>query len=90
MYLFKRLTLPAIILALAWGFWTSEDFLRLSAGVAFFMFGMLSLEKGFQAFTGGVLEKVLAASTGTRLRSMGFGLVTTALMQSSSLVSLIT
>jgi phosphate:Na+ symporter len=82
--------LPTIVLLLSWGFWNSDDFLQLSAGVALFMFGMLSLEQGFQAFTGGVLERVLAASTGTRLRSMGFGLVTTALMQSSSLVSLIT
>ena len=90
MNLVRRLTLPAVILILAWGFWMNEDFLQLSAGIALFMFGMLSLEQGFQAFTGGVLEKVLAASTGTRARSMGFGLVATALMQSSSLVSLIT
>lgn len=86
----RKLTLPTIIVILGWGFWMNDDFLRLAAGVALFMFGMLLLEKGFQAFTGGILERVLEASTGTRLRSMGFGLVTTALMQSSSLVSLIT
>ena len=79
-----------MIVILAWGFWMSDDFLRLSAGVALFMFGMLSLEQGFQAFTGGVLERVLETTTDTRLKSMGFGLVTTAMMQSSSLVSLIT
>ena len=90
MALLRRLTLPAIIAILAWGFWMNDDFLRLSAGVALFMFGMLSLEQGFQAFTGGVLERVLESSTRTRARSMGFGLVATAVMQSSSLVSLIT
>jgi len=88
--MFRKFSLPVTAILLAWGFWLSDDFLRLSAGVALFMFGMLSLEQGFQAFTGGVLERVLAAATGTRLKSMGFGLVTTALMQSSSLVSLIT
>ena len=90
MALLRRLTLPTIIGILAWGFWMDDDFLRLSAGVALFMFGMLSLEQGFQAFTGGVLERVLESSTRTRIRSMGFGLVATALMQSSSLVTLIT
>jgi phosphate:Na+ symporter len=78
-----------IFAVLAWGFWHSEDFLRLSAGVALFMFGMLSLENGFQTFSGGVLERVLDAGTRTRARSIGFGFLATALMQSSSLVSLI-
>lgn len=86
----RKLYLPVVSVLLVWGFWLSDDFLRLSAGVALFMFGMLSLERGFQAFTGGILESVLASATGSRARSMGFGLVATALMQSSSLVSLIT
>ncbi len=88
--MFRKLYLPVIAVVLAWGFWHSDDFLRLSAGVALFMFGMLHLEQGFQAFTGGILERVLETATGSRARSMGFGLVATALMQSSSLVSLIT
>jgi phosphate:Na+ symporter len=88
--MFRKLYLPVVSVLLAWGFWLSDDFLRLSAGISLFMFGMLSLERGFQAFTGGILERVLAAATGSRARSMGFGLLTTALMQSSSLVSLIT
>jgi phosphate:Na+ symporter len=86
----KNFILIGITIVLAWGFWQSEDFMQLAAGVALFMFGMLALEQGFQAFTGGVLEKVLGAATKTRLRSLSFGLVATALMQSSSLVSLIT
>jgi phosphate:Na+ symporter len=86
----KNFILIGITLVLGWGFWQSEDFMQLAAGVALFMFGMLALEQGFQAFTGGVLESVLGAATRTRARSLGFGLVATALMQSSSLVSLIT
>jgi phosphate:Na+ symporter len=88
--MFRKIYLPTVAVMLAWGFWLSDDFLRLSAGVALFMFGMLSLEQGFQAFTGGILERVLETATGSRARSMGFGLAATALMQSSSLVSLIT
>ncbi len=62
----------------------------LGAGVAIFLFGMLSMERGFKALTGGVLEKVLARSTDKFLKCIGLGLVTTALMQSSSLVTVIT
>jgi phosphate:Na+ symporter len=87
---YRNLILLAVIGILSWGFWHSDDFMQLTAGVALFMFGMLALEQGFQAFTGGVLETVLGLATKTRLRSLGFGLSTTALMQSSSLVSLIT
>ena len=86
----KNFILIGVTLVLAWGFWQSENFMQLAAGVALFMFGMLALEQGFQAFTGGVLEKVLGAATRTRFRSLSFGLAATALMQSSSLVSLIT
>jgi phosphate:Na+ symporter len=87
---YKSLMLLAVIAGLSWGFWQSEDFTQLASGLALFMFGMLALEQGFQAFSGGVLEAVLGAATRTRLRSLGFGMATTALMQSSSLVSLIT
>ena len=41
------------------GFWVSPDFKVISAGVAIFLFGMLSLEEGFRAFTGGALERLL-------------------------------
>ncbi len=51
---------------------------------------MFFLEDGFRAFTGGVLEKLLARTTGSLLKSITFGVVTTTVMQSSSLVSVIT
>ena len=86
----RRLLLPTILAVLAYGFWLSPDFREISAGVAIFLFGMLSLEEGFKAFTGGGLEGVLRRTTGTLWKSLGFGIVTTALMQSSSLVSVIT
>lgn len=86
----RRLLLTVIIGLLAYGFWLSPDFKTLSAGVAIFLFGMLSLENGFREFTGGVLERLLQASTDRTWKSIGFGVVSTTLMQSSSLVSIIT
>ncbi len=86
----RKIFLPSIFAVLAYGFWLSPDFKTVAAGVAIFLFGMLSLEEGFKTFTGGTLERLLRATTGARWKSLGFGLVTTTLMQSSSLVSVIT
>lgn len=85
----KKILLPTILLVLAYGFWVSPDFKTISAGVAIFLFGMLSLEEGFRAFTGGTLERILRRTTSTTGRSLLFGIVSTTLMQSSSLVSVI-
>jgi phosphate:Na+ symporter len=51
---------------------------------------MLALEEGFRAFTGGVLEKILKKTTNRLWKSLSFGVVSTTIMQSSSLVSVIT
>lgn len=88
--MFRRILLPSIFIILTYGFWVSPNFKEIAAGVAIFLFGMLSLEQGFKAFTGGVLEKVLKVSTNSQWKSVGFGIVTTTIMQSSSLVSVIT
>ncbi len=86
----QRVVLPVVLLVLSWGFWVSPDFKAIAAGVAIFLFGMLALEQGFAAFTGGLLEKVLEATTDRLWKSLTFGVVSTTLMQSSSLVSVIT
>ena len=88
--MFRKIILPSILLVLAYGFWASPDFKEISAGVAIFLFGMLALEEGFKAFTGGTLERILRASTDRYWKSLNFGIVSTTLMQSSSLVSVIT
>lgn len=75
---------------LTYGFWLSPDFKEISAGVAIFLFGMLSLEEGFKAFTGGLLEKLLRKTTNSTFKSVSFGVISTTIMQSSSLVSVIT
>jgi len=86
----KKILLPSILLVLAYGFWVSPNFKTIAAGIAVFLFGMLSLEQGFQAFTGGTLERLLRRTTSSTGRSLLFGIVSTTLMQSSSLVSVIT
>ncbi len=86
----RRILLPSIFLILAYGFWISPDFKVISAGVAIFLFGMLSLEEGFKSFTGGLLERLLRRTTDKLWKSLAFGAVSTTFMQSSSLVSVIT
>jgi phosphate:Na+ symporter len=86
----RRIILPTILLVLAYGFWISPDFKEISSGVAIFLFGMLAMEQGFQAFTGGALERVLKRTTDRLWKSLAFGAISTTVMQSSSLVSVIT
>jgi len=86
----RKTFLPAIFLLLAYGFTVSTEFKTITAGVAIFLFGMLSLEEGFKTFTAGTLEKILKASTNSLSKSLTFGFVATSILQSSSLVSVIT
>ena len=90
MPLTRKLLLPVILLLLAYAFWRSSDFKQIASGVAIFLFGMLALEDGFQRFSGGLLERVLRYSTDRLWKALSFGIVTTTLMQSSSLVSVLT
>ena len=85
----KKILFPTILLVLAYGFWVSPNLKTIAAGVAIFLFGMLSLEEGFQAFTGGALERLLRRTTSSTGKSVLFGIVSTTVMQSSSLVSVI-
>jgi phosphate:Na+ symporter len=85
----KRIALLLFVVILSYLFIQSKNILDIAAGVAIFLFGMLSLEEGFRAFAGGFLEKVLQKTTNTLPKSIGFGIITTTLMQSSSLVSVI-
>jgi phosphate:Na+ symporter len=86
----RKILLPTILALLAYGFWISPNFKEISAGVAIFLLGMFSLEAGFRAFTGGTLEKILRKSTDQMWKSLTFGFTAATVMQSSSLVSVIT
>src|SRR5690606_38127392 len=80
----------ALALLLGWSFWRSAGWLELCAGLALFLFGMQCLEEGLRQLAGGGLERLLARSTGTPGRGLLFGMAGTALLQSTTLVSLLT
>ncbi len=85
----RRAVLVIALAVLVWALTQSQQFTEIAAGVAIFLFGMSALEEGFQALTGGTLERVLRLSTDRLWKSLSFGLLATAIIQSSSLVSLL-
>ena len=86
-----RLVVWVIALALlTLSFWLSDGWLALCAGLALFLFGMQCLEDGLRDLPGGQLERLLTLSTATPFKSLMFGVTATMLVQSSSLVSLLT
>ncbi|EXF43087.1 Na+/phosphate symporter [Pseudomonas sp. BAY1663] len=86
-----KLLLPiAGVLALSWSFWASGGWLELCAGLALFLFGMQCLEEGLRELAGSKLEQLLARSTATPFKGLLFGVGGTMLLQSSTLVSLLT
>lgn len=86
----KKILLPVSLAALVLAFWLEPQVQEIAAGVAIFLFGMLMLEDGFKLFGGGLLERTLARATKSVPRSLFFGIVSTTILQSSSLVSVIT
>jgi phosphate:Na+ symporter len=86
----RKYYLPVAIAAIVIAFWLSPDLQEIAAGIAIFLFGMLMLEDGFKLFGGGFLERMLERATRSVPRSLLFGIVSTTLLQSSSLVSVIT
>lgn len=86
----KKMFLPAVIILLLLLFWSSPDFKDIAAGVAILLFGMMSLENGFKALTEGPLQILLSKMTNRHYKSFLFGATTTAILQSSSLISVIT
>jgi len=78
------------LLALAWALFAQPVAAGILGGVALFLFGMRQLEHGLRQLAGGMLERVLKFSTDRTWKALLFGAGTTALSQSSSLVSVIT
>ncbi len=62
----------------------------MSGGLALFMFGMNAMSKSLSTLTGGMLDKVLGTVTKNRFTAFVFGTVLTAVVQSSSAVSVLT
>lgn len=85
----KRLFTIPILLILAYALIFSNDFKTIASGIAVFIVGMFFMEDGFKLFTGGILEKILRKTTKTVPKAIASGFFATALVQSSSLISVI-
>ena len=62
----------------------------LAGGVGLFLLGMWLMTDGLKLAAGPALERILARSTGTRLRGLASGTLITAVVQSSSAVTVTT
>lgn len=78
-----------LLLALCYLLYINEDSKYIVAGVGIFIIGMYFMEDGFKFFSGGILEKLISKSTNTTFKSINLGIFATAILQSSSLVSII-
>ena len=64
------------------------DVWKLLAGLGIFLFGMLLIEESVRALSGRAFRRIIRQYTDGRLKSIGSGALVTALLQSSSAVSL--
>jgi phosphate:Na+ symporter len=85
----KKVLNPLLLLGVAYLLFSSNDAKTIIAGIAVFLIGMVFMEDGFKLFSGGILEKVLETSTNTVPKAIGTGFIATAIVQSSSLISII-
>lgn len=85
----KKYPLYIFILSLSYLLYENPNSKYIIAGIGIFVIGMRFMEDGFKLFTGGVLEKLISKTTDTTFKSISLGVVSTALLQSSSLVSII-
>lgn len=85
----KRVFFPFILLILAWVFYNHPHVSEVAAGVAILLFGMIMLEDGFNAFVQGPLERLLKKMSESVRKSFVFGFVSTAILQSSGLISIV-
>ena len=88
--MFRKSIFITFLVALAAALYFNPNFKTISAGVAILLFGMILLEEGFRVFTKGPLQNILKKATNKLYKSITAGAVVTALIQSSSLVSVIT
>ena len=90
--LYSKLLTPAITALLLGALvllGTYPDISTILGGIALFLMGMEYMESGFKAFSGGVLEKVLEKFTNNTPKAIATGFFSTAIVQSSSLISII-
>ena len=86
----RKLFFTAFLIALGVLLFFNPNFKTIAAGIAILLFGMIMLEEGFKVFTKGPLQNLLKNATNKLYKSITVGAAVTALIQSSSLVSVIT
>ncbi|MCB0382464.1 MAG: Na/Pi cotransporter family protein, partial [Psychroserpens sp.] len=85
----RKILFALLLLLLAIVLYFSPNFKTIAAGVAILLFGMMLLEEGFKAFTKGPLQNIIKKTTDKLYKSISAGALVTAVIQSSSLVSVI-
>ena len=86
----RRSLFFGVLIVLGVLLYLNPNFKTISAGIAILLFGMIMLEEGFKVFTKGPLQNILKKATNKLYKSITTGAFVTALIQSSSLVSVIT
>lgn len=86
----KRLFFIAFLVVLAVLLVVNPNLKVVLAGVSILLFGMIMLEEGFKVFAKGPLQNILKKATRKVYKSITTGAFVTALIQSSSLISVIT
>ncbi|MEA1953932.1 MAG: Na/Pi symporter, partial [Campylobacterota bacterium] len=90
--MYKNLFTPIIILLLFTTLFLLGLYPNISTilgGIALFLIGMEYMENGFKTFSGGLIEKVLESFTNTTPKAISTGFFAAAIVQSSSLISII-
>lgn len=88
--MYNKLLLASILGITTYWFWISPEFKEVAAWVAIFLFWMQFLQQWFRNFTWWKFEQILQKSTDKTYKSMIFWFIASTLMQSSSLVWIIT
>lgn len=86
----RKILFYTILILLGIALWINPNFKIIVAGVAILLFGMIMLEDGFKVFTTGRLQNILKKATDKLYKGIMTGAIVTGLIQSSSLVSVIT
>lgn len=85
----KKFLLFGILILLGMLLFMNPTVKEIAAGVAILLFSMIMLEEGFHSFVSGPLQVLLKKSTDKLYKCLGLGFVSTAVLQSSSLISVI-
>jgi len=90
--IYRNFLIPIIIVFMAATLFFLGRYPNISmilGGIALFLIGMEYMENGFKAFSGSLLENILARFTNNTPKAITTGFIVTAIVQSSSLVSII-